>query len=151
MKLLVAIDFSDITTKILQQAENLATRLPAELFLLHVAEPNPDHVAYDFDPASVYAIDPQEIRDSIAQRFQQEHKTLQGYADELRGKDIPCTALMVQGITVDMLLQEAEKLDIDFIIAGTHGKGLLSQFLLGSTSEQLIRKSPLPVHLIPAD
>lgn len=151
MKLLVAIDFSDITAKVLHQAEALASELDAELFLIHVAEPNPDHVAYDFDPASVYAIDPKEIRDGIAERFHQEHQNLQQYADALREKNIPCTALMVQGATVDMLLQEASKLETDFIVAGTHGKGLLSQILLGSTSEELLRKSPLPLHLIPGD
>jgi nucleotide-binding universal stress UspA family protein len=58
---------------------------------------------------------------------------------------------MIQGDTVDLLLQEAEKLEVDFIISGTHGKGLLSQILLGSTSEELLRKSPVPLHLVPSD
>jgi nucleotide-binding universal stress UspA family protein len=151
MKLLLAIDFSDITPKLLQQAKSMALGLQAEVVMIHVAETNPDLVAYDFDPASVYAVDPAEIRDSIAERFHHEHKSLQDYADQLRDAGINCTALMIQGDTVDLLLQEAEKLGVDFIIAGTHGKGFLSQILLGSTSEDLLRKSPLPLYLVPAD
>lgn len=151
MKILVAIDFSDITDKVLQQTQTLAQAMSAEVFLLHVAEPNPDHIAYDYDPAAVYAIDPAEIREQIAQRFHQEHQTLQQHADVLRSHGIQCKALMVQGPTVDMLLQEADKLGVDFIISGTHGKGVLSQLLLGSTSESLVKKSTLPLYLVPED
>ncbi len=149
MNILVAIDFSDITEQVLLQANKMARALSAEVILIHVAEPNPDHIAYDYDPAAMYAIDPAEIRDSIAKRFHEEHKKLQGYAEDLRGHGLECKALMVQGPTVDMLLKEAEELAVDFIICGTHGKGLISQVLLGSTSEVLIKHSPLPVFLVP--
>ncbi|MDJ0880444.1 MAG: universal stress protein [Gammaproteobacteria bacterium] len=151
MKIIVALDFSDITQKVLNHAKKLAQALPADLVLLHVAEPHPDQIAYDFDPASVTAIDPAEIREHIAQRFHQEHKTLQEYADQLRNESLNCTALMVQGETVDMILTEAEKLSADFIMAGSHGKGMISQLLLGSTSEDLLKKSSLPVYLVPAN
>lgn len=149
MKLIAAIDFSDITPRLLEHSTSLAKALGAELFLIHVAEPNPDHIAYDYDPATVYTIDSTEVRNSIAQRFQQEHKTLQQYSADIREQGISCTALMIQGVTVELLLKEAERLQADFIIAGTHGKGLISQLLLGSTSEQLIRKSTIPLHLVP--
>lgn len=151
MKLLAAIDFSDITNTVLEQSSKLAGALYADLFLIHVAEPNPDHIAYDYDPATVYSIDTAEVRNSIAERFHQEHKTLQKYANDIRAKGISCTALMIQGDTVDLLVQEAERLKIDIMVAGTHGKGLISQVLLGSTSEQLIRKAEIPVLLVPAE
>ena len=151
MKLLTAIDFSDITPRLLQHTKVLAKALNAEIYLIHVAEPNPDHIAYDYDPAAVYSIDPAEVRDSIAKRFQHEHKTIQKYAEDLRSEDIRCTALMIQGEKVELLVKEANRLQVDFIIAGTHGKGLISQVLLGSTSEELIRESPVPVHLVPAE
>ena len=150
MNILVAIDFSDITDQVLHQSKILATAMSAQIHLVHVAEPNPDHFAYDYDPAALYAIDPSEIRDSIAKRFHEEHKKIQGFADELRDSGIETKALMVQGPTVEMLLKEAKQLKADFIIAGTHGKGLISQVLLGSTSEALIKNSSIPVHLVPS-
>ncbi len=58
---------------------------------------------------------------------------------------------MVQGETVDMILNGIEKLGIDFIVVGSHGKGVISKILLGSTSEELIKKTPVPVYLIPVD
>lgn len=150
MKILVAIDFSDISEKLLQQAEKLVRAMSADIILIHVAEPNPDHIAYDFDPAAMYAIDPGEIRRQIAERFHHEHQQIQQMAEKLRGEGLSCKALMVQGPTVDMLLGAVQHMNIDFIIAGSHGKGLLSQILLGSSSEALVRKSPVPVYLVPA-
>ena len=151
MKFIVALDFSDITQKVLHQAHTMAQALNATVYFIHVAEPHPDQIAYDFDPASISAIDPAEIREHIAQRFHQEHQNLQHYAEQFRSDDISCTALMVQGETVDLLLNEAERLSVDFIIAGSHGKGMISQLLLGSTSEELLKKSAIPVYLVPAD
>lgn len=150
MKLVAAIDFSDITPRLLEQSTTLAKSLNAEIFLIHVAEPNPDHIAYDYDPATVYTVDSTEVRSSIAERFHQEHKTLQEYAENMREQGINCTALMIQGVTVELILREAERLEADFIIAGTHGKGLISQLLLGSISEQLIKQASIPIHLVPA-
>ena len=149
MKILVAIDFSDITEKVLRESQSLAQAMSAEVCLLHVAEPHPDHITYDYDPAAMYAMDPSEIRDQIAQRFHKEHKLLQQYANELRKSGLNCKALMVQGNTVEMILRSAEKLNTDFIVAGSHGKGMISQILLGSTSEELVKKTQLPVYLIP--
>jgi len=151
MKILVAIDFSNIADKLLQQARLLGKAMSAEVVLMHVAEPNPDHIAYDYDPAAMYAIDPSEIRKQIAERFHREHRQLQQMAERLRADGIDCKALMVQGPTVDMLLGGVERLGIDFIIAGSHGKGLLSQILLGSSSEELVKKATIPVLLVPAD
>ncbi len=150
MKLLTAIDFSDITPRLLEETTLLAKALSAEVFLIHVAEPNPDHIAYDYDPATVYTVDADEVRKSIAERFHHEHKTLQEYSEAMREQGINCTALMIQGVTVDLLLKEAARLEASFIVAGTHGKGLISQLLLGSISEQLIRQTTIPVHLVPA-
>lgn len=151
MNILVSIDFSDITEQVLQQSSKLAKSMQAEIFLLHVAEPNPDHIAYDYDPAAMYVIDPSEIRDQIAQRFHKEHQTLQKYAQQLRDDGLNCRALMVQGETIEMILNGVDKLAADFIVAGTHGKGVISQILLGSTSEKLIKKSTVPVYLVPVD
>lgn len=151
MNILVAIDFSDISDKLLKQAERLGKAMSAQVILMHVAEPNPDHIAYDYDPAAMYAIDPSEIRQQIAERFHREHRKLQDMAEHLRSAGLDCKALMVQGPTVEMLLGAVDNMHIDFIIAGSHGKGILSQILLGSSSEELVKKSSVPVMLVPAE
>lgn len=150
MKILVAVDFSDITQALLENTAKLGGAMQAEIILIHVAEPHPDQIAFDYDPAATYAIEPTEIRNNIAQRFHHEHQTLQKHAKSLRERGLNCKALMIQGPTIEVLLNEAEKLQVDFVMAGSHGKGVISQILLGSTSTELVKKSTLPVYIVPA-
>ncbi len=151
MKILVAIDFSEITVKVLEQCKILAKAMTSEIYLIHVAESESENIVYDYDLALMPSIDPSEIRNQLAQRFHKEHQTLQQYADELRKEDIDCKALMIQGPNVKMLLNEVDKLGVDFMIVGSHGKGVISQILLGSTSKDLIKKSPVPIYLVSND
>lgn len=156
MKILVAVDFSDITEKVLEQCKILSKAMTAETYLIHVVKAGSEYTAYDYgynydSSVMISSIEPSEIRNQLAQQFHEEHKTLQQYANELRLEGIECTALMIQGPSVKMLLNEAEKLSVDFIVAGSHGKGVLSQILLGSTSKDLIKESPVPIYLVSAD
>ena len=45
-KILVALDFSDVTLEVLDQAKELARALPAKLWLLHTSPPEPEFVGY---------------------------------------------------------------------------------------------------------
>ena len=92
MKLLVAIDLSDATGKIVDKTRDLAKSLSAKVWLLHIAEPEPDFVGYD--------VGPQYERDAISEQFHREHMDLQAIADGLRKEGLETTALLVQGATV---------------------------------------------------
>jgi len=156
MRILVAVDFSDITEKVLGQCKMLSKAMTAEIYLVHVVKAGTELTAYNYDynydsSVMISSIEPSEIRNQLAQHFHKEHKNLQQYADELRAEGIKCTALMIQGPNIKMLLNEADKLSVDFIVAGSHGKGVLSQTFLGSTSQDLIKESPVPIYLVSAD
>ncbi|QJD30202.1 universal stress protein [Methylococcus geothermalis] len=141
MKLLVAIDFSDLTDKVLAQAKLLARALSAEIWLLHVAEPEPDFVGYDADPLV--------MRDLTAETYKIWHRRIQEAAEALRAEGLNCTGLMVQGPTVDTILKEAERLQADMIVLGSHSKGLLARLVVGSTCEGVLRGTSVPVLMVP--
>ena len=111
------------------------------MWLLHVAEPEPDFVGYK--------VGPQHIRDSQSSQYHIEHNKLQAYADKLRAAGIDTTALLVQGPTVELIIKEASKLDVDMIIIGSHGGGAMHRLLVGSTSEGVLHKSECPVLIVP--
>ncbi|WP_367026874.1 universal stress protein [Methylococcus sp. ANG] len=142
MKLLVAIDFSEITDKVLGQAKLLAKALSAEIWLLHVAEPEPDFVGYDADPLV--------MRDLAAETYKIWHQRVQDAAKALRAEGFSCTGLMIQGPTVDTILKEAERLQADMIVLGSHGKGLLARLIVGSSCEGVLRGTSVPVLVVPA-
>ncbi len=140
MNILVAIDLSNASQKILYKAKALALALPAKVCLLHVAEDDPDFLGHE--PASQgINQDPQE--------FPQEHKDLQIEVDELRKSGIDTKGLLAQGSVVDVILQKSKQLEIDIIIVGTHGHGGVHHMIFGSVSEGVLRNSSCPVLVIP--
>jgi len=151
MKLLVGVDLSEATEKIVKKAGELAKELSAQVWLIHVTKPEPaDLFIAGYEPDQIEnEADPQVIRNSMAKRFHNEHRQIQEIADRLRESGLDATALLVQGATVEMILKEASKLDIDMIIVGSHGRGAMHHLLVGSVSEGVIHDSERPVLVIP--
>lgn len=141
MNILVAIDLSDASQEILDNAKTLALALSARVWLLHVAEPEPEFVGYRAGPQSV--------RDQVAHKFHKERDELQKEVDNFRKSGIDTTALFVQGPTIDVIYRESKKLDIDIIIVGSHGHGGVYHLVFGSVSEGVLKKSSCPVMVIP--
>lgn len=143
MKILVAVDFSSVTSRVMEIARDLATRTTSHVYVLHVAEPEPDFVGYDTGPDVV--------RDQVAEEFHREHRQVQALADNLRSSHVGATALLIQGSIVETIVREAERLDADIIVVGSHGHGAVFDLLVGSISEGLVRKSTRPVLVVPPD
>jgi len=141
MTILVALDLSDSTDKVIIVAKKMAKMMKCHLFLLHVAEPNPDFVGYD--------VGPETVRDQVAAEFHQQHKAIQHFSQELRDCGIDCKAILAQGPTVETVLNQAKKISAEFIIIGSHGHGAVYDILVGSISAGIIKKSSIPVTLVP--
>ena len=76
--ILVAVDFGDGDQTLLDSALQMAQKFNANVWIVHVAAPDPDFVGYEPGP--------QYIRDSRADELKSEHKTLHAYADQLDRK-----------------------------------------------------------------
>lgn len=141
MKLLVAVDFSDPTERILRVAKRLATSLDASVSIVHVADPDPDFVGYETGPDVV--------RDQVAKELRAEHRQLQDYAEALRDAGINTKAILARGATIESLLEIAEKQEVDLIVVGSHGRGMVAEMLMGSVSQGLIRDGHWPITVVP--
>ena len=141
-RILIAIDFSDISGTVLNAGMDLAQSLGAEVRLIHVAEPKPFFVDHEVDPP----ID----RDMLAQQFRAEHEHLREMADRVQAAGVTVTPLLVQGPTVEKILDEAGQFGASMIVMGTHGHGALYEALVGSVSSGVLRKAPCPVMMVPA-
>jgi len=53
------------------------------------------------------------------------------------------------GAPSDFIAQEAAQWPADLIVCGTHARGGLLRALLGSDGEHILRRSPVPVLLVP--
>ena len=141
MKLLIAVDFLTTFDAVIAYAGKLGSLLNARMWLLHVAEPNPELVGHEAaSPA---------LRDLAAKEFHEEHRQLQQAGDKLRKAGLDCVALLIQGGAATTILTEAERLGIDMIVLSTQGKGTVKKLFLGSTCEDVIKASTIPVLVVP--
>jgi nucleotide-binding universal stress UspA family protein len=141
MNLLVAVDFTPTSERVLEVARELAERDGGRILLLHVAEPDPAFVGYEAGP--------QVVRDQVADEFRTQRKALQEMGELLRSAGIDTTPLVVQGATADTILDQALRSEARYIVMGSHGRGAVYGLLIGSVSEAVIRRSPVPVVVVP--
>ena len=140
--IVAAIDFSEMTPTVVERAAEIARSFGSQLWLLHIAAPEPEFVGYGTGPQSK--------RDWRAKTLREEHRYLQGQARELSQSGIKVTALLLQGETVATILREAAKLKAEMIVVGSHGHGALHKAILGSVSEGIIQKASCPVLIVPS-
>ena len=141
MSLLVSIDFSAVSDAQLDIVDSLASP-DREIHLLHVTEPDPSFVGLEAGP--------EEVQHQVAKELQDAHDELNALADRLRAKGHTVDTLLVPGPTVQTIVEQAEKLDADVIVMGSHGRGMLFDLVVGSVSAGVMRKSPVPVLVVPA-
>lgn len=139
--ILLSIDFNDQESYLIEKAVEWARHFHAKLWILHVADPEPEFVGF--------GVGPQYIRDAMAEELKKEHKALYNYANEIRAQGVQAEGLMIKGGTTEMILKEAEKLSIDLIIIGHHEHSILYKLFFGSVASSIVRKSKIPVLLIP--
>ncbi|MHA7841855.1 MAG: universal stress protein [Winogradskyella sp.] len=141
--ILLPIDFNGNETLLLDKATEIGKTFNSKVWLIHVASPDPDFVGYDAGP--------QFIRDNRASELREEHQKLQDFAKKLTTENIECEALLIQGSTVETILKKTEKLNIDLIIIGHEAYGFFHKALFGSVSESLVKKSNIPILVVPLD
>ena len=137
----LALDFEEKASLLVEHAMQLAKSFGAKVWIVHIAAPDPDFIGYK--------VGPQYIRDTRATELRGEHRFLQTVAKDFADKGMDAEALLIQGPTVEMILDEAQKLNSDLIITGSHDHGFLHNALHGNTAKELLNKSKIPLLIVP--
>lgn len=139
--ILVAVDFNDNIGDLLGYAESIATKFGSKVWMIHVSAPDPDFVGYEPGP--------QYIRDSRAEELKDERRKLQDLRKTFLSPNLRSEALLIQGSTVETVLEEAKKLNTDLLIAGTHKYGFIQNLFMESVSLKLFKNANIPFLAIP--
>jgi nucleotide-binding universal stress UspA family protein len=107
------------------------------LVLLHVSVATP---LFREGPASA-----REIQRFFEEQREWARKALEERAAEARGQGISTLVRVVTGVPHEEIVATAQREGIGLIIMGTHGRGGLGRFLLGSVADRVIRTAPCAV------
>jgi nucleotide-binding universal stress UspA family protein len=145
--ILVAIDFEEKTKNLLDNAKQIAKKFDSKVWIIHIVEHQTEVVGY---PESFqYGVQYMNLRTERAKELKSEHKIVQEYSNMLIKAGIESEGLLIEGPTVKIILDEAIKLKIDLIIIGSHKHSFLYNALIESTTSCLIRKSNIPILVVP--
>ena len=140
-KILVPVDFSDVSAKALKVALDLASEMQAEVTVLYSVSMSA--VSLPVDGVPVFN------DEMINEELGQAKKHL---AEFLR--DIPGTAKVTQAVCFGEPTSEvnnyAQENGADMIVMGTHGRTGLVHLLMGSVAESVLRHARIPVLCVPA-
>ena len=130
--LLVPVDFEEGSSKALAVARELASALGEEVVIVHV-HALPIYTYPGLDPAALPPLLTEVT--NAARRALEEYAGQQGIA----------RAVLREGDVTTEILGAASELGARMIVMGTHGRGGLAHALLGSVTERVLRRSPIPV------
>ncbi|MFD1599107.1 universal stress protein [Halobellus rarus] len=72
-------------------------------------------------------------------------------ADRARESGVDVETAVLRGAPYRAILDRAEAVDADLVVMGSHGRRGLERYLLGSTTERVLRLSPAPVLVLRSD
>ncbi len=140
--ILIPTDFSDAAHNALQAAAVIARESNATIHLLHVMDAS---MGGGFSSTG-------EIQDYSGDNFfllklmEANKKKLHALADELRLSRVAEVTYDIQvGHVTRVIIQQIGLREIDLVVMGTKGTSGLSEMLVGSNTEKIVRLSPVPV------
>ncbi|MBK7951819.1 MAG: universal stress protein [Deltaproteobacteria bacterium] len=138
-RIVAAYDFSPNALHALAVAETLATKLGAELHVVHVV-PEP-RLAYPTIELGSFAppLIPESVRKEALETLDEETAHLRRGVHRVRTH-------VLEGSAVDVALADfIREIGADLLVMGTHGRTGLAHLLMGSVAERTLRRATCPV------
>jgi nucleotide-binding universal stress UspA family protein len=153
--ILVPIDFSDATSRVLELARQLGKSFGAEIHIVHV---RPIPAPLPASPLGYGALGmpemvPGPVSQVVAQPIEpneEEKKKLNEWKTEMERAGLSATVHEPTGDVVEEILECAQKMKADAIVMGRHGHGAMYNLLVGSVTEGVLKRSTCPVLLVPS-
>jgi nucleotide-binding universal stress UspA family protein len=143
--ILVPVDFSDASGKLLSEAEDTARLRSASLLLLHVIEPVAETPVAGTDPALSPMMGLPDF--DAEQRIAAER--LGKIAGEIAARGIDCTAEVKFGLPAEEILGAAAQSGAELVVMGSHGHGAVYHLFTGSVVTGVLRRVDCPVLVVP--
>ena len=133
-RILVAVDQSQQSAWAAQMAGELARTTHAKVALIHSYRVDPGYALEMAVPVEDILADLQEAGQELLQRTRQ-----------LIPAEVDVSEMLVDGEACSEIVAASEKWGAHLIVMGTHSRGRIANFLLGSTAVAVMRAARCPV------
>ena len=140
-RILVPTDGSDITSKAVNIAIDLALAGESQMFVVSVKEPFPYSAISEMQP-----VPPQEFYDAQERIAAGRVKSV---ADTAKAAGVACSGHTVEALHPwEAILDHAKAQQCDLIVMASHGRRGVAALLLGSETQRVLIHSSLPVLIV---
>lgn len=141
--ILVAVESFETTTvasPLIEKTIEMANAFSSRVWVLHVVPKSRQ---------SPFNVDQQILRREVSHELHDEHEFVQQFSQCLRDRDIDARSLLVEGATINTILHESDRLEIDLIIMGCHRHSELFAALMNETDQGMLAKCAQPIMFVP--
>ncbi|MDR2075433.1 MAG: universal stress protein [Desulfovibrio sp.] len=136
-KVLCAVDFSQQSELVAQQAVAIAKSFSAAVEFLHISPVMSDSGGH-------HEVDPQKVRSLEQEIFESSSGAMDRFV-QTHAAGIEATGKVLLGYPAELILQRAKEIGADFIVIGTHGRKGVEHLFFGSVAEKVVRAATVPV------
>ena len=137
-KILVPVDFSDVTSDLIEVARRFANTFGSHVVLLNVLPP-----PHPIIPEAAQ-------KEPHLKEIIKDYNLLNALDISLQEAGITATIEQPEGHPVEVILEECKHHKADMIIMGSHGHGALYNLLVGSVTEGVLKSAKCPVLVVPS-
>lgn len=137
-------DLSEASLAAFPHALSLAVLFSARVTLLHTYE------LLSATNASYYDLSYTSTLKELEMSLEEKARLHLGrFSDKLTSAHIAHEMQLMRGYAGECITELAQQQQCDLIVMGSRGRGVVSSFLLGSTSHYVLNHAPCPVMIIP--
>ncbi|NNG82065.1 universal stress protein [Acinetobacter sp. ANC 5378] len=140
--ILVPVDGSDISLSAVKNAAQIAQAFGGQLTLISLVTEDPFSDADFYYPSPI-------MKEYFVQAYANAEKALKQAQAIASENGISANTQIVKGnVSEESIIETTEKLKIDLIVMGSHGRKGFQKFLLGSFAQDVLKGTKLPVLIV---
>jgi len=140
---LAPIDFSDASRRVIEEAIQLARSIGGRLVLLNIVSPTSAFPS-EFDSTGTRAA-------YLAQAEKLARDELATLQRSLRDEGVTAHVVHLLAQPGPGILEQAERLEADYVVMGSHGHGAFYELIVGGTASRVLKMAKCPVVIVPAN
>ena len=146
-KILYPTDFSEKSNHALDMVKKLKEAGAREIILVHCVDIREVNTMAEMEGFSSLQYD--SIIDEVHEELHRKASDrIEKISNDLMSNGFKVEERLVDGIPYKEILRIAEKENVDLIVMGSSGKGLLAEVVLGSTTDKVVREAKVPVIIV---